>query len=98
MTDQDPKKDIAEFLAVMSEKYGRLPKFAHNLVAKDPKKVYYSDAYFDDNELVAAIDTFLFGKWSSSVKLVPVLRGSSIEQSTLSIHFSVIVALVLIFF
>ena len=60
------KDDISAFIKQMGEKYGHVPKFSHNLVAKDPKKVYYSGAYFDDSELVAAIDTFLFGKWSSS--------------------------------
>ena len=67
MAEQDNHKDdISAFIKQMGEKYGRLPKFAHNAVAKDPKKVYYSGPYFDDSELVAAIDTMLFGKWSSS--------------------------------
>lgn len=50
----------------MTDKYGVLPKFAHNMVAKDPKKVYYSGPYFDGSEISAAIETLLFGKWSSS--------------------------------
>lgn len=50
----------------MSNKYGHLPKFAHNLAAKDKKKVYYSGPYFDNTELTSAIETLLFGKWSSS--------------------------------
>lgn len=60
------REEIAEFVKKMGEKYGHLPKFAHNMVAKNPEKVYYGGPYFDDNELVAAIDTLLFGKWSSS--------------------------------
>lgn len=60
------KTEIQEFVKNMKVKYGFLPKFAHNLVAKDKNKVYYSGAYFDDSELSAAIETFLFGKWSSS--------------------------------
>lgn len=50
----------------MVEKYGFLPKFAHNLNPELKNKVYYSGAYFDNNEICAAIETLLFGKWSSS--------------------------------
>jgi CDP-4-dehydro-6-deoxyglucose reductase, E1 len=64
--ETDYKQDIKEFIAGMQAKYGHLPKFAHNQVAKDPKKVYYSGPYFDQSELTAALETFLFGKWSSS--------------------------------
>ena len=60
------REEIAEFVQKMVEKHGFLPKFAHNMVAKNPEKVYYGGPYFDNNELVAAIDTLLFGKWSSS--------------------------------
>jgi len=59
-------KEIKEFVLKLQEKAGILPKFCHNLVNKDPKKVYYSGAFFDENELVAAIDALLFGRWSSS--------------------------------
>ena len=59
------KEEIKNFVNKLQEKYGRLPKFCHNLNAPD-NKVYYSGAYFDDNEIVAAIETLLFGKWSSS--------------------------------
>lgn len=61
----DQKVEIKNFIASMKEKYGNLPKFCHNLNAPE-NKVYYSGAYFDDNELTAAIETLLFGKWSSS--------------------------------
>ena len=66
MENLDPKKDISEFIKSMMEKHGTLPKFAHNMVAKDKKKVYYSGPYFDENELTAAVESLLFGKWSSS--------------------------------
>jgi CDP-6-deoxy-D-xylo-4-hexulose-3-dehydrase len=59
------KQEIKDFVSRLQEKYGRLPKFCHNLNAPD-NKVYYSGAYFDDNEIAAAIETLLFGKWSSS--------------------------------
>lgn len=64
--ENNQREDISKFIQEMSSKYGFVPKFAHNLVAKDKKKVYYSGPYFDNNELVAAIETLLFGKWSSS--------------------------------
>lgn len=59
------KSDIEEFVIAMQKKHGNLPKFCHNLNAPD-NKVYYSGAYFDNKELIAAIDALLFGKWSSS--------------------------------
>lgn len=61
----NPKEEIKEFVLKLQEKYGRLPKFCHNLNAP-ANKVYYSGAYFDENELTAGIETLLFGKWSSS--------------------------------
>jgi CDP-4-dehydro-6-deoxyglucose reductase, E1 len=64
--ENSPKQDIQNFVAEMGRKYGVLPKFAHNLVSKSPEKVYYSGPYFDEAELTAAIETLLFGKWSSS--------------------------------
>jgi CDP-6-deoxy-D-xylo-4-hexulose-3-dehydrase len=60
------KEDIKFFITQMVEKYGFLPKFAHNLNPELKNKVYYSGAYFDNNEICAAIETLLFGKWSSS--------------------------------
>lgn len=58
-------QEIKDFVLKLQEKAGRLPKFCHNLNAP-ANKVYYSGAYFDENELTAAIDALLFGKWSSS--------------------------------
>jgi len=59
------RQKIKDFINKLQEEHGRLPKFCHNLNAPD-NKVYYSGAYFDDNEIAAAIETLLFGKWSSS--------------------------------
>jgi len=56
---------IKDFISKIKTEHGNVPKFCHNANAP-ANKVYYSGAYFDDNELVAAIETFLFGKWSSS--------------------------------
>ena len=66
IVNEDIKKDIKFFIEHIKEKYGYIPKFAHNLNPNLEKKVYYSGAYFDDNEIIAAIETLLFGKWSSS--------------------------------
>lgn len=60
------KDDIKDFLKKMVKKYEFLPKFAHNLNPNLKNKVYYSGPYFDENEMTAAIETLLFGKWSSS--------------------------------
>ncbi len=64
--ENNQREDISKFIESITSKYGFVPKFAHNLVAKDKKKVYYSGAYFDNTELIAAIEALLFGKWSSS--------------------------------
>lgn len=61
----ESREEIKKFIKSLREKHGNLPKFCHNLNAPD-NKVYYSGPYFDDNEMVAAIDTLLFGKWASS--------------------------------
>jgi len=59
------KKEILDFLSSLHQKYGYLPKFAHNSNNIEDK-VLYSGPFFDDNELAAAIEALLFGKWSSS--------------------------------
>lgn len=59
------KEEIKDFVLNLQQKAGKLPKFCHNLNAPD-NKVYYSGAFFNEEELTAAIDTLLFGKWSSS--------------------------------
>lgn len=64
--NEDIKEDITSFIKHIKQKYGYIPKFAHNLNPNLEKKIYYSGAYFDDNEIIAAIETLLFGKWSSS--------------------------------
>jgi CDP-6-deoxy-D-xylo-4-hexulose-3-dehydrase len=64
--NDEVKKDIAQFLTGIKQKFGYIPKFAYNLNPDLKNKVYYSGAYFDDNEIAAAIETLLFGKWSSS--------------------------------
>lgn len=61
----DRKTLIKEFLDRVKTEHGNVPKFCHNLNAPY-NKVYYSGAFFDENEIIAAIDTLLFGKWSSS--------------------------------
>ena len=64
--DASIREDISKFIDELKLKYNKnIPQFCHNLNA--PKnKVYYSGAYFDNAELSAAIETLLFGQWSSS--------------------------------
>lgn len=64
--DKDYRKDIEIFIEEIEAKYGYIPKFAHNLNPDLKNKIYYSGAFFDKNEIISAIETFLFGKWSSS--------------------------------
>lgn len=64
MINSEINKDISDFVSALSLKYGKLPKFSHS--SSSPDKVYYSGPYFDESELVAGINAFLFGRWSSS--------------------------------
>jgi CDP-6-deoxy-D-xylo-4-hexulose-3-dehydrase len=58
------KEIIKEFLNKVKEEHF-IPEFCHN--QKGAKnKVYYSGPMFNDDELVEAIDSLLFGKWFSS--------------------------------
>lgn len=59
------REEIYNFIVSLQNKAGRLPKFCHNLNST-ANKVYYSGAFFDEQEMTAAIDALLFGKWSSS--------------------------------
>jgi CDP-6-deoxy-D-xylo-4-hexulose-3-dehydrase len=59
------KKDINIFINSLKEKYNKnIPQFCHNLNTLE-NKVYYGGPFFDDSEIVAAIETLLFGKWGS---------------------------------
>lgn len=57
------EQDIKEFIEKMSNKYGQLPKFAHNL-KKFNNRVLYSGFYWDNNELEAMLGSLLFDQWS----------------------------------
>lgn len=48
-----------------AKKIAFVPEYCHNL-KNNKKSVYYSGPLFDDDELVEAIDSLLFGKWLSS--------------------------------
>lgn len=56
---QDLTKEVFEFLKSKGYSY---PKYLYG--KKFEGKVPYSGAFFDDNELMAAVDTLLFGKWA----------------------------------
>ena len=59
------KEKIKKFIEDMEESENVfIPQFCHNL--KNPKKLYYGGPWFGKEELVEAMDTFLFGKWLSS--------------------------------
>ncbi len=55
---------IQEFLNKVKEQHF-IPEYCHNLKGSK-NKVYYSGPLMDDDELVEAIDSLLFGKWFSS--------------------------------
>ena len=66
--ENNQKEDISKFIESVTAKYGFVPKFAHNIVAKDKKKVYYSGPYFDNSELVVELASglggSLCGRWA----------------------------------
>lgn len=71
------KQDIKEFIVKLEEKYGQLPKFAHNLKKFD-NKVLYSGFYWDSNELEAMLESLLFDVWSiNGVKVAEFERKFS---------------------
>ena len=59
------KQQIDEFIKKLTEKYGIVPKFAHNNKKFDGK-VFYSGPFFDNEEISAIMETLIFGKWFSS--------------------------------
>jgi CDP-6-deoxy-D-xylo-4-hexulose-3-dehydrase len=61
----EKKQQIDEFIKSLTEKYGIIPKFAHNNKTFD-KKVFYSGPFFDNEEISAIMETLIFGKWFSS--------------------------------
>ena len=75
------KEDIRSFILSLQEKAGRLPKFCHNLNAAE-NKIYYSGAFFDENELVAAIDTLLLA------------NGHLVEKYALNLRFNLVNTLI----
>ena len=60
------KKEIIQNFINDIKKYQFIPEYCHNLKNVDKKKVLYSGPLFDDEELIEAIDSLLFGKWFSS--------------------------------
>lgn len=58
------RQRIENFVEELKTDYGSLPKCAHNQNAP-ANKVYYAGSCYDNKELVAGIEAFLFGKWSS---------------------------------
>jgi hypothetical protein len=64
ITIEKRKELIQSFLdTVKKEEF--VPQFCHNLKS-NKSTVYYGGPLYDDDELIEAIDTFLFGKWLAS--------------------------------
>lgn len=56
------REKIIKFLTDIEEDIGPIPKFAHNLNTPDDR-VYYSGPVFDKNEVAAAVEALINGKW-----------------------------------
>lgn len=59
------KKEIIRKFINEIKKEQFVPEYCHNLKSES-NKVFYSGPLFDDDEMVEAIDSILFGKWLSS--------------------------------
>ena len=65
MITLERRKELIQSFLDTVHKEEFVPQFCHNLKSKKDT-VYYGGPLFDDEELVEAIDTFLFGKWLAS--------------------------------
>ena len=64
-----PQNDLSDFLQKLKNDSKPLYPYLANVTGEfDPKKdsVYYSGAYWGKEEVMAAIDSLLYGKWMSS--------------------------------
>ncbi len=61
ITSEKRKEVIKEFIDKVKQKEF-VPQFCHNLKSKKDV-IYYGGPLYDEDELVEALDTFLFGKW-----------------------------------
>lgn len=61
MINIEKRKDLIKSFLSQIKQEEFVPQFCHNLKARDT--VYYGGPLFDDEEIVDAIDTLLFGKW-----------------------------------
>jgi CDP-6-deoxy-D-xylo-4-hexulose-3-dehydrase len=59
------KKELIYKFLEEAKKLSFVPEYCHNL-KNNKKNLYYSGPLFDDEEVVEAIDSLLFGKWLSS--------------------------------
>ena len=59
------RERILAMLAELEQEHGVLPRFAHNLQGQTDR-VLYSGPLYDHEELAAAIETFILGKWFAS--------------------------------
>lgn len=65
------KEKILKFLQELEiEENTFIPQFCHNLKSAQPNKVFYGGPSFTKEEIVEAIDVFLFGKWLASGETV----------------------------
>ena len=63
------RKKVLKFLEEVESEVGTVPKFAHNLKDKNDK-IYYSGPLFDKDELSAAIESLVAGKWLATGECV----------------------------
>lgn len=61
----EKRKEIFNFLEKMENSYGKFPKMAHGIIDTE-EKIHYAGPFFDNNELVAAIEALLFSSWHSA--------------------------------
>lgn len=62
---KEARERILAMLDELEQEHGVLPRFAHNLQGQTDR-VLYSGPLYDHEELAAAIETFILGKWFAS--------------------------------
>jgi CDP-6-deoxy-D-xylo-4-hexulose-3-dehydrase len=61
----DKREFIQKFINEAKVEFGSIPKFIHT-TSKGSSQVNYSGPTFDDEELIAVLDSVLFGNWLSA--------------------------------
>ena len=69
MITEKNKKKLHNIINKLTKSFGQFPKFVYNN-KKFENKVFYSGPYFDKKEILAIMESLIFGKWFSGGEYV----------------------------